>query len=89
MCIRDSDVQLQIIPNPNDGNFNLKIDDVTSRALDIQIIDVQGRNMGTWNTHSVSGTTYFPIVRENYPSGIYFVKIIGEDGSRVLRMTIQ
>jgi len=84
-----NDVQLLIIPNPNDGNFNLKIDDVTSRALDIQIIDVQGRNMGTWNTQSVSGTTYFPIVRENYPSGIYFVKIIGEDGSRVLRMTIQ
>ena len=39
-------LQLQIVPNPNDGIFNLKIEDEVERDIMIQVFDVQGRISG-------------------------------------------
>lgn len=84
----DERVQIQIIPNPNDGVFQLKIEDVTIRDLDIQIFDVQGRQIGKWNTQSGVGAKFFPIEKSTWAAGLYYVKIQSEEAVRTLKMTV-
>jgi PKD repeat protein len=82
-------LQLQIVPNPNDGIFNLKIGDEAERDLAIQIFDVQGRRVGEWQTKSTSGISFFPIEKSEWSAGVFFVKVKSELGVRVLRMIVE
>ena len=82
-------INLEIIPNPNDGVFNVKIEDVTSRDLEIELLDIQGRNLGIWKTQSAVGSVYFPIEKEGLTTGLYFVKIQDGAGVRVLKMIVE
>ncbi|MFK7775764.1 MAG: S8 family serine peptidase [Saprospiraceae bacterium] len=82
-------MQLQIVPNPNDGVFNLKIEDEIARDLAIQIFDVQGRGVGEWQTKSTSGVSFFPIEKSEWSAGVFFVKVKSDLGVRVLRMVVE
>lgn len=82
-------LQLQIVPNPNNGIFNLKIEDEVARDLDIEIFDVQGRRVGEWQTQSSSGVSFFPIEKGDWSAGIFFVKVKSELGVRVLKMVVE
>ena len=82
-------LQLQIVPNPNDGVFNLKIEDEAERDLDILIFDVQGRRVGEWQTKSTSGVSFFPIEKSEWSAGVFFVKVKSELGVRVLKMVVE
>ncbi len=84
-----SQLGLQIVPNPNDGVFNLKIEDEVARDLDIQIFDVQGRRVGEWQTQSSAGISFFPIEKGDWSAGIFFVKVKSELGVRVLKMVVE
>lgn len=82
-------LQLQIVPNPNDGIFNLKIEDEVARDLDIQIFDVQGRRVGAWQTRSANGVSFFSIEKSEWSAGVFFVKVKSELGVRVLKMVVE
>lgn len=82
-------LQLQIVPNPNNGVFNLKIEDIETRDLDIQIFDVQGKIMGEWQTQSSNGVSYFSIEKNEWSAGLLFVKVKSELGVRVLKMIVE
>ncbi len=82
-------LQMQIVPNPNNGVFNLKIEDEVTRDLDIQIFDVQGRIVGEWQAQSSNGVSFFPIEKGDWSTGIFFVKVKSELGVRVLRMIVE
>ena len=71
-------LQMQIVPNPNNGVFNLKIEDEITRDLYIQIFDVQGRIMGEWETQSSNGISFFPIEKNEWSAGLFFVKVKSE-----------
>ena len=82
-------LQLQIVPNPNDGIFNLKMEDEVGRDLAIQVFDVQGRRVGEWQTKSTSGISFFPIEKSEWSAGVFFVKVKSELGVRVLKMVVE
>ena len=82
-------LQLQIVPNPNNGIFNLKIEDEVARDLAIQIFDVQGRRVGEWQTKTTSGVSFFPIEKSEWSAGVFFVKVKSELGVRVLKMIVE
>ena len=82
-------LQIQIVPNPNDGIFNLKIEDEVKRDLQIEIFDIQGRRIGVWETESSSGVSFFPIEKSELIAGLFFVKIQSDLGVRVLKMVVE
>lgn len=82
-------LQLQIVPNPNDGIFNLKIEDEVERDIMIQVFDVQGRIMGKWQTKSLTGVSFFPIEKSEWSAGVLFVKVKSELGVKVLKMIVE
>ena len=84
-----SDVKVQILPNPNEGIFNLMIEDVSSRDLNIGLFDLQGKRIENWNLQTEIGKTYFPIHQSNLSQGVYLIKVESEVGVRSLKLVVQ
>ena len=82
-------IKVQILPNPNDGIFNLEIEDDQSRELNVTIFDLQGKNLGEWNLHSEVGKTFFPINKKELSQGVYLLKVENEIGVRTLKLVVQ
>jgi lysyl endopeptidase len=75
-------IVLQIVPNPNDGNFqvqsNVSIDNV-------QIISVLGSIVQEWNVNQDVAL----IQAQNLTKGSYFVKIFTKEGVAVKKMMVK
>ena len=68
---------IQIFPNPTDGNFTLQFDYQIPVKSQVQIIDIEGRVLQ--NISLTSGHQNHDIIIADLATGIYFVKIT-EDG---------
>lgn len=64
----------KIYPNPNNGIF--LIENISSSAFDIQIVDVQGKTI--LEKKNISGNSVEKINLSQFNSGVYFVNIVNE-----------
>ena len=85
----EKEVKLQILPNPNEGVFNLEIEDEISRELNVTIFDLQGKSLGNWSLQSEVGKTFFPINKKELSQGVYLLKVESEVGVRTLKLIVQ
>lgn len=70
---------IQISPNPNNGTFNINITK-NKKAIgikELKVIDMMGKVI--WQT-GASSNTVFDVDISNYAQGIYYVRILNEDG---------
>jgi len=73
---------ISVYPNPTGGEVTLELQGFKNKTIDIQIVDVNGRRLGSQNFYKESeGMIIKRIDLTEYPAGIYFLKI--NDGEQV------
>ncbi len=78
-----------LTPNPNRGNFNLLIENDRSERLWVDLTDVRGVVHQRQQVNTTAGVTSVRFEAGNLPAGMYFVKIHGENGFKVLKTVIE
>ena len=86
-----AEVEVDIIPNPTDGVFQIKVIDLpTSEVLlDVEIYDIQGkllqnRKIGKFNNEYVGTFSLYA-----YPAGTYLVRVKSEENNFLERIVKQ
>ncbi|NVN96153.1 MAG: T9SS type A sorting domain-containing protein [Bacteroidetes bacterium] len=81
-------LNFQIYPNPSKGIITVNINDINSN-LDLQITNIQGKviHKETLTNDKTSYTQDIDLT--SYPKGIYFVKIINKDFTKVEKIVLQ
>ncbi|MEO0471875.1 MAG: T9SS type A sorting domain-containing protein [Bacteroidota bacterium] len=65
---------IQLSPNPAQGQFSLSFSDVKAGELKLDILDVRGRRMYQ-ESFTAQTASFQKVVQINAPSGLYFVRI--------------
>ena len=76
------DIELSVIPNPNEGNFQIVLGNTINRTINVRLIDMQGRVVYT--NQIQAGSMKYNVKAEQLPAGVYSV-ILDCDGSEVTK----
>ncbi len=82
-------LQAMVYPNPNLGLFNLIITNNKIEELSAQLLDVRGVVLTAKKLTTTSGTSSWEFSESNLPPGLYFIKINGENGVKVLKIVVE
>lgn len=77
-----------IVPNPNDGTFNLVFDRTIAGSVSVVIYDIQGRAVFT-NEYSNVGNNRLPITVPNLAPGNYAVSIKADGAVISRKLTVE
>jgi hypothetical protein len=86
-----SDLGMQIFPNPNNGNFTIKINTgvlATAKAF-IEIRDIQGRLVHSINTQNVKGVINEQVQKNGLTSGVYLVTYRLGEVRKSMKMVVE
>ncbi len=75
-----------ILPNPNTGNFHVQIDLTTVQAGNVQVVNVLGQVLRTYNFEAQSVT--LPIEIQEQTSGVYFVVLNTSNQTVTRKVTV-
>ncbi len=78
---------LHLTPNPNKGDFELKVNTMSASQLEIKVVDVNGREVYTKTVQNASGKYQESIRLGTVAAGLYYVQII-QDGSLLTRKMV-
>ena len=79
-------VAFEVFPNPNEGDFTIKVEYLSARAFDLTIVDVLGRNLSQYHFHEAS--VDLPMNMTQYASGVYFIQLQSEDRVQIKKVII-
>ena len=75
--------RIDIRPNPTNGKLNIALSAALPGDLQVEVYSINGQRLSLQNKN---GETQFDISLENYPSGVYCVKLV--NGQNVLTRKI-
>jgi hypothetical protein len=78
---------ISFFPNPNDGQFKLQIDNVTALNSTIEVVSINGQIVYTENLN-INGSLSKDI-NLNVEKGLYFVRLINDNGVKVEKLIIK
>jgi hypothetical protein len=79
--------QLKALPNPTSGNFNLQFTTTTAKQVQVSVLNSNGSVIETRSVNGGKQSLNFDL--NNQPSGLYFVRIVSEEGEIVKKMIVQ
>jgi len=79
---------IQIVPNPNKGDFDLNVSTPSGLSSTISVTDVLGRTLLTEYILLNVGKNTIHISKGNLTSGIYFVKINSQQVESVIKFVV-
>ncbi len=82
------DIGINIYPNPSDGIFNVKFNNVWKGNIDIKVLDIFGRNQHQNILDNSSGNETHKINLSNNSNGLYILEL-NQDGKRVVKKIIK
>jgi beta-glucanase (GH16 family) len=84
-----SDFKLKIFPNPNNGQFSIKLENgiLKDKEACVTVRDFMGRMVLARKIKSEQGINIFQI-NHQLSSGIYFVEVETEQSKKVIKMTV-
>lgn len=74
--------QLKVAPNPVKQQGTLLFDNDWNGAVELRLVDLQGRHLKTWLVHKTAGEQAFQVDATGIPAGAY--KIIAAHNSQLL-----
>lgn len=83
-----NEIGLQVIPNPNNGQFNVSASGVTGK-IKIEVYDIQGKVVYQQEDVSTGSQYQHKIDLNNSSKQMYFIRVINEKGTRVEKVSIQ
>lgn len=69
-------INIQILPNPNSGLFNIQLNTAKTGNAEIRITNLEGREITYINQEILAGVNTHPVDISNFSKGVYFVKVI-------------
>lgn len=78
----------KIYPNPNNGSFTIAFDSQLREEINIAVFDVKGRRIFD-KVYPNTGTTNQAIDLAPVPTGVYIVKIKGENTSEIQKIIVR
>ena len=81
--------QVDLFPNPNDGNFNLKIESQKSSDYQISFFDINGKLLDHILLKNNNVITSYQFDYQDLASGVCFLKIKNESGVIVKKVVIE
>jgi hypothetical protein len=73
---------VNILPNPNEGTFEIVMYNQPNKEITVKLLDMQGRIV--YSNSFEPGNTHLPVSTANLPAGVYTVTI-STDGSEVTK----
>ncbi len=81
-------VDIELSPNPNDGQFKLSIKDFETGNLKMEIIDVMGRIIESENLN-IDNNNWSKDYELDLPDGMYFLKLSSEKRMRSIQFIVK
>ncbi len=78
-------IGLKVIPNPNNGLFNISVSSDYESDVTMKIFSVEGQNVFTFRLGKINGSYTNTINMSNYPKGVYFVTVENGRGSETVK----
>ncbi len=84
-------LKAEVYPNPNNGLFTLdaQIDAEGNQPALVQIIDMTGRVVKSFNTRSINGSLRMNIVESNLTNGVYVVRYTVGNYTNTIRIVVR
>lgn len=82
------EVQIELFPNPNNGEFTLSIEGFKGNALQLEIIDIMGAAVRSEKL-KFTEQSYQSVLDYALPSGMYFLKISQNERMRTIRFVVK
>jgi hypothetical protein len=80
----------KIYPNPTKNVINVSYKLEKTGEVSILLYDLQGRALGNWNKGEQSAGEYVETIQlRDYPSGVYFLRMLGEGYESSQKLIIQ
>jgi len=79
---------VELYPNPNNGTFNLSIDNYEGKSLSLEVIDVMGQVVVSKEL-SLVNNQYNGVLDEDLANGMYFLKIAQGNRMRTIRFIVK
>jgi len=67
--------EIQLYPNPNEGQFNVGINSPITGRLEIALVTLTGKTVYREKVEEYSGAYFKPLSLEGHPAGVYFLRI--------------
>ena len=83
----EQSIQLTILPNPSNGNFNIEADLPSSQDVELKVLDVQGRLIYReefYSSEKLDKNLFIPSVS----SGTYLLRLTLADGSEIIQKLV-
>lgn len=82
-------LQASVQPNPNDGNFDLLIDNQRAMTTNIRLVDVLGRVVWSSQKYLDAGKQRIPFTQLNVSKGLYFVELSTDDAQGIIKFSVE
>ncbi|MES2139327.1 MAG: endonuclease [Bacteroidota bacterium] len=81
--------QMQIAPNPNNGNFVVNYTSAKNQKVSVKLIDMLGQVVYTNELKVISGINPIEISVQNLKKGIYLFEYVTEKGKQTEKLVIE
>ena len=84
-CVRENrlrDNALILYPNPNNGNFNIRVNSILYNYLNMRVFNTAGNLISTRDYNGLVFGQVIPIDLTHLPAGTYMVRFFYNDGAR-------
>ncbi len=81
-------LNLQLLPNPNNGDFQLNIDGYKGAQLQLEILNIMGEIVEK-KTLSINGKSFSDEFNYQLSNGMYFVKLSAGSKMRTIRFIVE
>jgi len=89
VAVEKANRTLEIYPNPNTGEFNIKVETLTSEVFNIEIYNSLGSLIWKQENVTVNGSFTKHVVLTGSPSGMYMIKLRNNDNTIVKKLIIK
>ena len=88
-CGEEVDFSAVVFPNPTSGAVTIEINNSLEQSVGIQICGADGKEMLGVKRTIAAGITQIPLAIEAYKSGVYTVKVLGENSVKTVMLIVQ
>jgi len=81
--------ELTLYPNPNNGSFTLKGKVTFGKALSIEVTNALGQLVYRNVARTDNGVLHEELTLPQIATGVYMLKLVGDDGITVMRFSVQ
>ena len=87
--INKTDLQFAILPNPNNGQFEIRVTSTKNESYEIEMYNVTGQEIRKEEMNLQKGLNVKQFNLDNIEKGMYFISFIGKDGVVTQNIIVQ